>query len=174
MVKVSLSGRKLATFAAEGVGVAVGLELAVGLKQIMASPAGAKVVLGKGAMGVSDLSVAFSPDGTLCWRVQGIGVWLTRRPQPVSCGSASRSNRGVVAGPSGGGIEAGSSCGRWRPASGSARHVAFSPRMGRVLAPGSSMWIRLWDVETLALIATLGRPGITLGTLRWLFAGWDD
>ncbi len=174
VVKVSLSGRKLATFAAEGVGTAVA-ELA-GDYRTWHLPAGATVRLGKGGLGESDRAVALSGDGRCLAVASGIGVWLyeaaTTRllallPSAGPVQSVAWSQDGTLAvGTTGwedGRVEL------WKVATGERvgilRHaewwrgvtVVFSPD-GTKLASGSSRRIRLWDVETRREVATWEVP----------------
>ena len=73
-VGVSIGGRELATFAAEGVGTAVA-ELEGDYRTWHLPPA-ATVRLGKGALGESDRAVALSADGRCLAVASAIGVWL--------------------------------------------------------------------------------------------------
>ena len=74
IVGVSLGGRELVTFAAQGVGTGVA-ELE-GDYRTWHLPAAATVRLGKGALGGSDRAVALSADGRCLAVASAIGVWL--------------------------------------------------------------------------------------------------
>ena len=170
VVKVSLSGRKLATFAAEGVGVAV-VELA-GDYRTWHLPAGATVRLGKGAMGESDRAVALSADGRCLAVASGIGVWLyeaaTTRllallPSARPVQSVAWSLDGTLAAGLDNGrvelwaVETGERVGTLRHVGWGRVTVVFSPD-GTRLASGSLSRIRLWDVETRREVATWEVP----------------
>ncbi len=73
-VGVSIEGRELATFHAEGLGTAVA-ELE-GDYRTWHLPKGASVRLGKGTLGEGDRAVALSPDGRCLAVASVIGVWL--------------------------------------------------------------------------------------------------
>ena len=73
-VEVSIGGRELATFHAEGVGTAVA-ELEGDYRTWHLPPA-ATVRLGKGALGEGDRAVALSADGRCLAVASAIGVWL--------------------------------------------------------------------------------------------------
>ena len=161
IVGVSLGGRELATFTADGVGTAVA-ELE-GDYRTWHLPAAATVRLGKGALGKSDRAVALSADGRCLAVASAIGVWLyeasTSRAQallpsesPVH--SVSFSLAGTLAAGLNNGrvelweVETGERIGTLRPADWGRVTVVFSPD-GTKLASGSlEQVIKVWDVET--------------------------
>ena len=73
-VRVSIAGRELGRFTAEGMGTDV-IDQA-GDYRTWHLPDGATRRLGKGAMGRKDRAVVFSPDGCCLAVASGIGVWL--------------------------------------------------------------------------------------------------
>ena len=164
-VEVSIGGRELAVFHAEGVGTAVA-ELE-GDYRTWHLPKAATVRLGKGALGSSDRAVAQSPDGRYLAVASAIGVWLyetaTFRPLAL-LPSAGRVHS--VAFALDGTLSAGLNNGQvelWEveigERIGTLRHegwgvtTAFSPD-GTTLASWSyPSWsyqgVKLWDVETM-------------------------
>ena len=170
-VGVSIGGRELVTFAAEGVGTAVA-ELE-GDYRTWHLPAAATVRLGKGALGGSDRAVALSADGRCLAVASAIGVWLyeasTSRAQallpsesPVH--SVSFSLAGTLAAGLNNGrvelweVETGERIGTLRPADWGGVTVVFSPD-GTKLASGSlEQVIKVWDVETRRVTGTWEVP----------------
>ncbi len=171
-VGVSLGGRELATFTAEGVGTAVA-ELG-GDYRTWHLPRAATVRLGKGAMGEGDRAVALSPDGRYLAVASGIGVWLyeaatsrpwrsCRRENPVH--SVAFSQDGILAADWINGrvelweVESGERIGTLRHAEwGRVAAVVFSPD-GTALASGSwDQVIKVWDVETRREVGTWEVP----------------
>ena len=167
IVGVSLGGRELATFTADGVGTAVA-ELE-GDYRTWHLPRAATARLGKGALGESDRAVALSVDGRCLAVASSIGVWLyeaaTARAQallPTETGvhSVAFSLDGILAAglDNGGvalwGVETGERTGTLRHGAWGGVTVVFSPD-GTALASGSlEQIIRLWDVETRHLAGT--------------------
>ena len=170
IVGVSLGGRELVTFSAEGVGAAVA-ELEGDYRTWHLPPA-ATARLGKGRLGKSDRAVALSADGRCLAVASAIGVWLyeasTSRAQallpserPVH--SVAFSLDGTLAA----GlenprvelweVETGERIGTLRPA-GWGVTVVFSPD-GTKLASGSlEQVIKVWDVETRRVTGTWEVP----------------
>ena len=129
-VGVSLGGRELAAFAAEGVGTAVA-ELE-GDYRTWHLPAAATARLGKGAMGESDRALAVSPDGRCLAVSSAIGVWLYEV-------STSRALALL-------------------PTESPVHSVSFSP--GGILASGMNNGrFELWQVDTAERIGTLNHGG---------------
>ena len=172
IVGVSLGGRELVTFTAEGVGTAVA-EL-VGDYRTWHLPTAATVRLGKGTMGQGDRSVALSADGRFLAVASAIGVWLyeasTSRalallPSERPVHSAAFSLDGTLAsGLDNGrvelwGVESGERIGTLRHADwGRVTAVVFSPD-GTSLASGSwDQVIKVWDVETRREVGTWEVP----------------
>ncbi len=167
IVGVSLGGRELATFTADGVGTAVA-ELE-GNYRTWHLPAGATARLGKGRLGISDRAVALSADGRCLAVASAIGVWLyeasTSRAQallpsesPVH--SVSFSLAGTLAAGLNNGrvelweVETGERIGTLRPADWGRVTVVFSPD-GTKLASGSlEQVIKVWDIETRRVAGT--------------------
>ncbi len=160
-VVVSLGGRELVTFTAEGVGTAVA-ELE-GDYRTWHLPAAATVRLGKGALGKSDRAVALSADGRCLAVASAIGVWLyeaaTSRalallPSERLVHSVAFSVDGTLAAGLNNGrvelweVETGERIGTLRHADWGGVTVVFSPD-GTKLASGSlEQVIKVWDVET--------------------------
>ena len=132
-VGVSIGGRDLATFHAQGVGTTVTAR-GEGDYRTWHLPDGAMARLGKGALSYSDRGVALSPDGRCLAVASAIGVWLYE----------VATARGLALLPTEGAVLA----------------MALSPG-GTTLASGlDNGGIELWEVETATRIATLeGREG---------------
>ena len=161
-VGVSIGGRELATFHAEGVGTTVA-ELE-GDYRTWHLPDAATVRLGKGAIGEGDGAVAFSSDGQSLAVASGIGVWLyeTTTSRPLGLLPAAAPVHSVAFSLDGT-LAAGTDYGRvelWEVKTAtrvsSLRHadwgrvtsVVFSPD-GTALASGSwDQVVKVWDVET--------------------------
>ena len=171
-VGVSLGGRELATFTAEGVGTGVA-ELE-GDYRIWHLPRAATVRLGKGAMGEGDRAVALSPDGCYLAVASGIGVWLYEAatsqalallPSENPVHSVAFSQDGILAAGLINGqvelweVESGERIGTLRHAEwGRVAAVVFSPD-GTALASGSwDQVIKVWDVETRREVGTWEVP----------------
>ena len=161
-VGVSIGGRELATFAAEGVGTAVA-ELG-GDYRTWHLPRGAAVRLGKGVLGEGDRAVALSVDGRCLAVASALGVWLyeaaTSRalallPSASPVHSVAFSLHGALAAGLDNGqvelweVETGERVGTLRHANWSrVTSVAFSPD-GTTLVTGSwDQVIKLWEVES--------------------------
>ncbi len=161
-VGVSIAGRDVATFHAEGVGTAVA-ELE-GDYRTWHLPGGATARLGKGTIGESHRAVALSFDGRCLAVATDIGVWLyevaTSRAQallpsksPVNSVAFSLDGA-LAAGLDNGGIELWAvetgerigTLGQREAGPRSLNTVVFSPD-GTALASGFSKYIKLWDVE---------------------------
>ena len=171
IVSVSLDGRELATFSAEGLGTAVA-ELE-GDYRTWHLPDGATARLGKGALGEGDRAVALSGDGRCLAVASAIGVWLyeaaTSRamallPTEGQVHSVAFSRDGTLAAGLHDGqvelweVETGERVGTLRHADRGPVTVACS-RDGTALA--SASWdqvIKLWDVETRGVIGTWEVP----------------
>ena len=125
-VGVSLGGRELATFTAEGVGTAVA-ELE-GDYRTWHLPRAATVRLGKGAMGEGDRALALSADGRCLAVASGIGVWLYE----------AATSRALAL----------------LPSESPVHSVAFSVD-GTLAAGLDNGQVALWEVETGERIATL-------------------
>ena len=179
IVGVSLGGRELATFHAEGVGTAVA-EL-VGDYRTWHLPQAATVRLGKGALGNGDRAVALSADGRCLAVASGIGVWLyeaaTSRAQALlpterAVHSVSFSLDGTLAAGLDNGqvelweVETGEQIGTLRHGGWGGLTVAFSPD-GTRLASRWRQVIKLWDVATRRLDGTWDVPT----DIRWHGAG---
>ena len=171
-VGVSLGGRELATFTAEGVGTAVA-ELE-GDYRTWHLPRAATVRLGKGAMGEGDRALALSADGRCLAVSSGIGVWLyeaaTSRalallPSESLVHSVAFSVDGTLAAGLDNGqvalweVETGERIATLRHADrGRITSVVFSAD-GTGLASGSwDQVIKLWDVETRREVGTWEVP----------------
>ncbi len=167
-VGVSIGGRELATFTAQGVGTAVA-ELE-GDYRTWHLPRAATVRLGKGVIGVSDRAVALSADGRCLAVASALGVWLyeaaTSRalallPTESPVHSVAFSLHGTLAAGLDNGqvelweVETGERIGTLRHADwGGVTSVAFS-RDGTALASGSrDQVIKVWDVETRREVGT--------------------
>ena len=164
-IGVSLGGRELAAFRAEGVGTAVA-ELE-GDYRTWHLPDQATVRLGKGSLGQGDRAVAMSGDERYLAVASDIGVWLyevaTSRalallPTESPVHSVAFSLDGSLAGGLINGqvelweIETGTKIGMLRHADwGQVSSVVFSPN-GKRLASGSSHQVKVWDIETLSEI----------------------
>ena len=172
MVSVSLRGRELATFHAEGVGTALA-ELE-GDYRTWHLPEGATARLGKGALGEGDRAVALSADGRCLAVASRIGVWLyeaaTSRalallPTEGAVHSVAFALDGTLAAGLNNGrvelweVETGERIGTRRHADwGQVSAVAFS-RDGATLATGSwDQVIKVWDVETGRVVGTWEVP----------------
>ncbi len=166
IVVVSLGGREMGTFAAEGVGAGV-TELH-GDYRTWHLPASATVRLGKGAMGEGDRAVALSPDGRTLAVASAIGVWLydagTSRvrsllPTGRSVLSVAISSKGVLAagtqytGVVLWAVETGTQIGRLRHA-GYVTTVVFSPDGSRLASGSWEQVIKVWDVESRREVGT--------------------
>ena len=166
-VVVSISGRELATFTAEGVGRPVA-ELDGDYRTWHLPPA-ATVRLGKGALGPSDRAVALSADGRYVGVASNIGVWLYEAtssralallPAAGNVWSVAFSAGGILAaGSIGGTVElidaaTGSRVGTLRQGSG-VTAAAFSPNGATIASSSLDGTIKLWNVETGELAATL-------------------
>ncbi len=169
-VGVSLGGRELAAFAAEGVGAAVA-ELE-GDYRMWHLPGAATVRLGKGAMGESDRAVALSSDGRCLALASAIGVWLyevsTSRalallPTASPAHSVAFSLDGTLAtGLDNGRVElwevgTGERIGTLNHGGWTGLSVVFSPD-GTRLASRWRQEIKLWNVATRRLDATWEVP----------------
>ena len=171
IVGVSLGGRELATFSAEGVGTAVA-ELE-GDYSTWHLPDGATARLGKGAMGEDDRAVALSPDGRCLAVASAIGVWLyeTARSRAMALLPSSRQVHSVSFSLDGT-LAAGLDNGRvdlWEVETGERIGTLRHAEWGRVTvvysldgtALASGRWdqvIKLWDVETRDLVGTWEVP----------------
>lgn len=137
-------------------------------------PHGAILRLGKGVLGGSDRTVAFSPDGKHLAVASGIGIWIydVATAREVSLLNVGRPAliRSVAYSPDGTLVAAGTGNGSvqlwevkrgrllatllqpgcWRGVDG----LAFSPD-GRIIASGSQDVIQLWDVENQTHLKTL-------------------
>ena len=186
IVGVSLGGRELGTFTAQGVGTAVA-ELE-GDYRTWHLPTAATVRLGKGALGESDRAVALSADGRCLAVASGIGVWLyeasTSRalallPTESAVHSVAFSLGGTLAAGLDNGqvelweVETGERITTLRHADwGRVTSVAFS-RDGTALASGSwDQVIKVWDVETRREVGTweVPREGNSLWPLSVAFS----
>ncbi len=171
-VGVSLGGRELATFTAEGVGTAVA-ELE-GDYRTWHLPEAATVRLGKGVFGEGDRAVALSADGRCLAVASGIGVWLyeasTSRamallPSESPVHSVAFSLDGILAAGLDNGqvelweVETGERIGTlWHAEWGQVTSVVFS-HDGTALASGSRYQvIKVWDVETRREVGTWEVP----------------
>ncbi|MDE3258700.1 MAG: hypothetical protein OYM47_12765 [Gemmatimonadota bacterium] len=171
-VVVSIGGRELGEFHAEGVGTAVA-ELE-GDYRTWHLPRAGTVRLGKGAMGEGDRAVALSPDGQCLAVASAIGVWLyesaTSRAlallsteSPVH--SVAFSLDGTLASGLDNGmvelwdVETGKTVGALRHADwGRVTAVVFSPDGTRLASGSWDQVIKLWDVETRREIGTWEVP----------------
>ncbi|MDE3258590.1 MAG: hypothetical protein OYM47_12205 [Gemmatimonadota bacterium] len=171
-VSVSIGGRALVAFRAEGVGTAVA-ELE-GDYRTWQLPKAATVRLGKGTMGEGDRAVALSPDGQCLAVASAIGVWLyesaTSRAlallsteSPVH--SVAFSLDGTLASGLDNGmvelwdVETGKTVGALRHADwGRVTAVVFSPDGTRLASGSRDQVIKLWNVETRREIGTWEVP----------------
>ncbi|MDE2887986.1 MAG: hypothetical protein OXR72_07200 [Gemmatimonadota bacterium] len=171
-VVVSIGGRELGEFHAEGVGTAV-VELE-GDYRTWQLPKAATVRLGKGTMGEGDRAVALSPDGQCLAVASAIGVWLyesaTSRAlallsteSPVH--SVAFSLDGTLASGLDNGmvelwdVESGKTVGVLRHADwGRVTAVVFSPDGTRLASGSRDQVIKLWNVETRREIGTWEVP----------------
>ena len=160
-VGVSIGGRELGTFTAEGVGTAVA-ELE-GDYRTWHLPAAATVRLGKGALGEGDRAVALSADGRCLAVASALGVWLyeaaTARalallPTERPVHSVSFSLDGTLAAGLDNGqvelweVETGERIGTLRHAGWGRVAVVFSPDGTRLASGARDQVIKVWDVET--------------------------
>ena len=161
IVGVSLGGRELATFSAEGVGTAVA-ELE-GDYRTWHLPTAATVRLGKGALGEGDRAVALSADGRCLAVASALGVWLyeaaTARalallPTERPVHSVSFSLDGTLAAGLDNGqvelweVETGERIGTLRHVDWGRVAVVFSPDGTRLASGARDQVIKVWDVET--------------------------
>ena len=169
-VEVSIGGRELATFHAEGVGTAVA-ELE-GDYRTWHLPSAATVRLGKGALGEGDRAVALSADGRCLAVASAIGVWLyeaaTSRalallPTEGPVHSVSFSLDGTLAAGLENGrvelweVETGERLGTLRHGRG--RITAVFSRGGSALASASGDHvIKVWDLATRGVIGVWEVP----------------
>ena len=167
-VSVSIGGRELVAFKAEGVGTAVA-ELE-GDYRTWQLPKEATVRLGKGAMGEGDRAVALSPDGQCLAVASTIGVWLyeastsramTLLPTESPVHSVAFSLDGTLAAGLDNGqvqlwdVETGTKVGALRHVDwGRVTAVVFSPDGTRLASGSWDQVIKLWDVETRREIGT--------------------
>ena len=165
-VAVSIAGSEPVTFNAVGVGTTT-TPITGGEYQKWHLPDGAIARLGKGRIGQSDRSVAFSPDGQRLAVVSQIGVWLydVATSRELALFKAEGRPQSVAFSPDGTILALGSNTVRlWDVAtqkqvanlvSGSVNSVAFSPD-GTMLASGASdNTVQLWDVATQKQVANL-------------------
>ena len=171
-VGVSLGGRELATFTAEGVGTAVA-ELE-GDYRTWHLPRAATARLGKGAIGEGDRAVALSADGRCLAVASGIGVWLyeasTSRamallPTASPVHSVAFSVDGTLAAGLDNGqvalweVETGERIATLRHADrGRITSVVFSADGTRLASGSWDQVIKLWDVETRREVGTWEVP----------------
>ena len=172
-VVVTLGGRELATFSAEGVGTPV--VVLDGDYRKWRLPERATARLGKGAIGQSDRAVAFSPDGRTLAVASGIGVWLyevsTSRatallPSRARVHSVAFSGQGTLAAGLNDGqvelwnVEFGARVATLKGHADRVNSVVFSTD-GATLASGAEdATIKLWDAATQTEVATLRRHTI--------------
>ena len=169
-VGVSLGGRELATFTAEGVGTDV-IDLE-GDYRTWQLPTAATVRLGKGAIGEGDRAVALSADGRCLAVASAIGVWLyetsaSRAMALLSTESPVHSvafslNGTLAAGLYNGrvelwDVETGTTIGTLEHGGWSGLTVVLSSD-GTRLASRWRQEIKLWDVETRRLAGTWEVP----------------
>ena len=169
IIGVSLGGREVAMFIAEGVGIAVA-ELD-GDYRTWHLPKAATVRLGKGALGESDRAVALSADGRCLAVASAIGLWLYEAatsqalallPTESAVHSVAFSLDGTLAAGLDNGqvelweVETGERIGTLRHADwdwGGVR-VAFSPDGTRLASGSLEQIIKVWDVETRRVAGT--------------------
>ncbi len=171
IVGVSLGGRELVTFLAEGVGTAVA-ELE-GDYRTWHLPTAATARLGKGAMGQGDRAVALSADGRCLAVASAIGVWLyeaaTSRAQALlpterSVHSVAFSLDGTLAAGLDNGrvelweVEAGERVGTLRHGDGGGVTVVFSTDGTRLASGSPEQGMKLWDVEGRRVVGTWEVP----------------
>ena len=167
IVGVSLGGRELATFHAEGVGTAVAEQ--EGDYRTWHLPKAATVRLGQGALGRGDRAVALSADGRCLAVASGIGVWLYEVAASRALALLPTEGAGhAVAFSLDGTLAAGLEDGRvelWEVETGvrtgTLRHadwggvtVVFSPDGTRLASGSGDQVIKVWDVETRDLVGT--------------------
>ena len=175
-VGVSIAGRELGRFTAEGMGTDV-IDQA-GDYRDWHLPKAATARLGKGAMGPDDRAVVFSPDGCCLAVASGIGVWLydasTARalallPTESPVNSVAFSLVGTLAAGLDNGqvelweVETGERIGTLRHADWGEVRVAFSAD-GSLLASGGQ-WnptVYLWDVAAQREVQA-SKGGLLLG-----------
>ena len=169
-IGISINGRELTTFTAEGVGATV--TVPDENYRTWNLPDYALARLGSGAIGESDRSVSLTDDGKIVAVGSGVGVWLyeaaTSRVlelfpsgSPVNTVSFSPGGTTIASGSFDGGIEL------WKVDTGTrlatlqvrgwhrVNSVAFSPD-GAILATGSrDRAVLLWDVASRKEIASL-------------------
>ncbi len=167
IIGVSLGGRELATFHAEGVGTAVAEQ--EGDYRTWHLPKAATVRLGQGALGRGDRAVALSADGRCLAVASGIGVWLYEVAASRALALLPTEGAGhAVAFSLDGTLAAGLEDGRvelWEVETGvrtgTLRHadwggvtVVFSPDGTRLASGSGDQVIKVWDVETRDLVGT--------------------
>ena len=176
-VEVSVTGLKPVIFNAVGVGTPA-IPIMGGDYQTWNLPRDAIIRLGKGAIGESDRSVAFSPDDQCLAVASGIGAWLyeVATSQPLALLPSESWVHSVVFSPDGTMLASGLSNGRielWEVETGTkvttfegyrgrVYSVVFSPDGTTLVASGvGDRIIRLWDIATQTTIAELeGHRGI--------------
>ena len=146
--------------------VAVGSTLLLDRDWTGQIPAGAVARLGKGSLGQSDQSIAFSPDGQYLAVASSLGIWLyeTATSRPPALLPSENPVGGVAFSPDGGSLVSAAYPGEirlWDLMTGRTTAtlqgfapVAFSPD-GTTLAFKDGYAIKLWNVETETDIATL-------------------
>ena len=173
IVEVTIAGREPVTFNVEGVGTPTTPSVDGDLQK-WHLPDGAIVRLGKGLLGESDRSVAFSPDGQRFAVASGIGVWLYEVTTSRALALLPTVSRvtSVAFSPDGTMLASGSNDGDielWDVATGTyiaafghwihgleTTSVSFSPD-GTMLASGASdATVKLWDVETGRISTSFG------------------
>ena len=171
IVTVSIGGRQLGTFHAEGVGTPVA-ELE-GDYRTWHLPTAATARLGKGAMGRGDRAVGLSADGRCLAVASAIGVWLyeaaTSRalallPTERAVHSVAVSLDGTLAAGLDNGrvelweVEAGERVGTLRHGDWGWATVVFSPDGTRLASGSPEQVIKLWDVEGRRVVGTWEVP----------------